>query len=218
MKSIRKLLTVLCSAAVVVGLFLTLADATPAGAMTPAQLTSTGSVNALRWDLEGFWRTNFTNWGLASYYRTPTINLYNSWTYQCATWLAPANSFACSGAYVGQIWIGTGWTQDLHNSYGDYGSGVILAHEWGHEIMYDLGWTSRSGTIGSELFADCLAGMYTHYGLNVTHKLDNSDYWEGYNTLRAIAGGDHGTPQQRSDWYAYGYSQYNINSCSRALT
>ncbi|MDX6407477.1 MAG: uncharacterized protein QOE13_548 [Gaiellaceae bacterium] len=189
-----------------------------ASAMTPAQSTSQGSVNTLIPDINNFWTANMRGWGWLSYYRVPSVYFYNSTITACGTSLSPLNSFACSGSYIGQIYIGTGWTQSLHNTYGDYGSGVILAHEWGHEIMYDLGWTSRSGTIGSELFADCLAGMYTHYGLLVSHKLDNSDYWEGSNTLRSIAGGDHGTPDQRAAWYQWGYTQYNINSCYRALT
>jgi predicted metalloprotease len=190
----------------------------PANAMTPAQSTSVGSLNALIPDLSNFWTTNMRNWGWLSYYYAPSVYTYNTSIYRCGQWLSPNNSFACSGSSLGQIYIGTGWTQGLQNSYGDYATGVILAHEWGHEIMYDLGWTSRSGTIGSELFADCLAGMYTHYGLLVSHKLDNSDYWEGYNTLRAIAGGDHGTPDQRAAWYQYGYTQYDLNACYRALT
>jgi predicted metalloprotease len=189
-----------------------------AAAMTPAQTTSQGSINTLIPDINNFWATSMSNWGWRSYYRVPSVYFYNSTISACGTTLGANNSFACSGAYIGQIYIGTGWTQGLHNTFGDYGSGVILAHEWGHEIMYDLGWKSRSGTIGSELFADCLAGMYTHYGLLVSHKLDNSDYWEGSNTLRYIAGGDHGTPDQRAAWYQWGYTQYNINSCYTALT
>lgn len=217
MTTLRKPLTALLSAVVLTTALGATFGTTSAGAMTPAQRTSTGSVNTLYYDMDAFWKTNFRNWGWSAYYRSPVVHYYNSNTTQCGVVLSQNNSYACNGAYIGHIWFGTGWTQMLHNTYGDYGSGVILAHEWGHEIMYDLGWTSRSGTIGSELFADCLAGMYTRYGLTVSHKLDNSDYWEGYNTLRSIAGGDHGTAQNRSDWYYYGYSAYNINSCAAAL-
>jgi len=188
-----------------------------AKAMTPAQSYSTGSVNTLIPDINNFWTTAMRSWGWLGYYRTPSVYFYNSAIYACGGTQQPNNSFACSGAYLGQVYIGTGWTQGLHNMFGDYGSGVILAHEWGHEIMYDLGWASKSGTIGSELFADCLAGMYTHWGLLVSGKLDNSDFWEGDRTLRYIAGGDHGTPDQRSAWYQYGYTQYNIYSCAKAL-
>ncbi|MGZ4801794.1 MAG: neutral zinc metallopeptidase [Acidimicrobiia bacterium] len=214
---LRKLTGLVAALTLSLSLFATLGSSS-AGALTPAQSTSTGSATVLYGDVNTFWSTNFTAWGWSSYYRSPTVHFYNTTTYQCGVWLSPSNSFACSGAYLGNIWFGTGWTQSLHNQFGDYGSGVILAHEWGHEIQYDLRWNSRSGTIGSELFADCLAGMYTRYGLTVSHKLNNSDYWEGYNTLRAIAGGDHGTPDQRSAWYQYGYSQYNIYSCGQALT
>jgi predicted metalloprotease len=217
MKNLRKklglLMAILASSAIASAAVAT----SPAGAMTPAQSTSQGSVNTLIPDINNFWRASMSGWGWLNYYRTPSVYFYNSSIVACGSSMSPNNSFACPSPYF-QIYIGTGWTQGLHNQYGDYGSGVILAHEWGHEIMYDLGWSSRTGTIGGELFADCLAGMYTHYGVLISHKLDGNDYWEGYYTLRAIAGGDHGTPDQRSGWYQYGYTQYNINSCYRALT
>ena len=218
MKKIRTKLTLLGLTLVLSTAAFAAVGTSPANAMTPAQSTSQGSVNTLIPDINNFWTANMRAWGWLGYYYAPQPYFYNSWIYACGQSLSPNNSFACSGSSLGQIYIGTGWTQGLQNQYGDYATGVILAHEWGHEIMYDLGWTSRSGTIGSELFADCLAGMYTHYGLLISHKLDNSDYWEGYYTLRAIAGTDHGTPDQRSGWYRYGYTQYNINSCYSALT
>jgi predicted metalloprotease len=218
MKDLRKKLTLLVVTLALSTACIAALGASSADAMTPAQSTSQGSVNTLIPDINNFWTSAMRGWGWSSYYHVPSVWFYNSNISACGTTLSASNSFACQGAYLGRIYIGTGWTQGLHNQYGDYGSGVILAHEWGHEIMYDLGWTSRSGTIGSELFADCLAGMYTHYGLLGSHKLDNSDYWEGYNTLRAIAGGDHGTPDQRAAWYQWGYTQYSIGSCYTALT
>lgn len=214
MKKIRTKLAVLGVTLVLSAAAFAAVGTSPANAMTPAQSTSQGVVNTLIPDIDDFWTASMRGWGWLGYYRTPQVYFYNSWISACGVSLSPSNSFACSGYSLGQIYIGTGWTQGLQNQYGDYATGVILAHEWGHEIMYDLGWTSRSGTIGSELFADCLAGMYTHYGLLLSHKLDNNDYWEGYNTLRAIAGGDHGTPDQRAAWYQYCYSQYDIYACA----
>lgn len=190
---------------------------TPASALSSPQTVSSGTANFLKGDLDNFWRANYRNWGWTNY-RTPTVHYYNTTVQACGTTLSPNNSYACRSPYLWNIWFGTGWNQSLLNRYGDYAPGVILAHEWGHAVMYSRGWTSRTGTLGSELFADCLAGMYTHYGLLVSRKLDNSDYWEGYHTLRAIAGGTHGTADQRSAWYQYGYTSYNINSCYRALT
>ena len=190
MRSIRQKLMMTLCAALACATLMTAFSASSANALTPAQSTSTGTVNTLLGDVNNFWRTNFSNWGWSSYYRTPNVWFYNSTISACGTTLSANNSFACNGYYIGNIYIGTGWTQNLLYNYGDYAPGVILAHEWGHEIMYDLRWTSRSGTIGSELFADCLAGMYTRYGLTVSYRLNNSDYTEGFNTLWGIAGGD----------------------------
>ncbi len=218
LKNIKRVVVKAMATTLLAGVVVSAQGAGSASAITPAQTTSSGSAKAIYGDLDKFWMTNFTNWGYSSYLVRPTVHYYNSTVQACGTTLPANNSFACKSPYVGHIWFGTGWTQGLHNRFGDYGSGVILAHEWGHVIQYSLRWTSRTGTIGSELFADCLAGMYTRYGITVSGRLNSADYAEGFNTLAAIAGGDHGTAKQRTDWYAYGYTSYNINSCYRALT
>ncbi len=217
-RTFRKFVTGVVFAAVLGTVTISTVGTSTANAITPAQSTSVGTVNALYNDINYFWSASFRGWGWSTYYRSSTVHFYNTTVTACGITLSPNNSYACSGSYIGNIWYGTGWTQGLLNRFGDYGAGVILAHEWGHEVMYDLGWTSRSGTIGGELFADCLAGMYTRYGITVSQRLNNSDYWEGSNTLASIAGTDHGTAQQRTDWYRYGYTSYNINSCYTALT
>ena len=39
---------------------------------------------------------------------------------------------------------------------------------------------------GRELYADCMAGVFTRYGYSYSGRLDASDYWEGYNALGDI--------------------------------
>jgi predicted metalloprotease len=216
--SFRKALAAVVSTFVLSGAFVGALGSQRVEAMSPAQGTSLGTAQVLTPDLDAFWRAAFQSWGWSTYYRPITVHPFVSSVTVCGgKQLSPFTSFACRGAYIGNIWFAQFHTQYLLNVYGDYGAGIVLAHEWGHEIMYDVGWTSRTGQIGEELFADCLAGMYTRYGVTVTHRLDGSDYSEGYRALASAADETHGTAQQRTDWYSYGYSAYNIYSCARAL-
>ena len=208
---VHRALAAVLAAIVTFGIF-TLTGA-PANALAQPQTTSRGTIVYLMGEMDHFWAANFRNWGLARRYVHPKIYLYRGEIRACGGVLPPNNAFSCGG----RIYIDSRWSQRKLNKYGDYAPGVVLAHEWGHEIQWMLGWKSASGTLGEELFADCLAGMYTRYGLTVTGRLDNSDYWEGYSMAASSAGGDHGTAKQRTAWYRYGYKSYNINACGRAL-
>ena len=153
-----------------------------ASAMSPQQTTLTGTINTLYWDLDGFWRFALNN----PSYRSPTIGYY---------YASPTNVPQCVGNLFdymimaecpnngnAQIWINYGVNQDKVTRLGDYAAGFFLAHEFGHHIGNVLG--LRFPTIrGRELYADCMAGVFTKYALTQTHRLDNSDYWEGVASL-----------------------------------
>jgi predicted metalloprotease len=134
----------------------------------------------------------------------------------CGSWqLTMSGDWYCQ--YDNTIWLDYYWNQGKINLDGDYAGGVLLAHEWGHRIQDLLGYLNYPNP-GKELHADCLAGMYTRYGYT-TGRLFYSDYYEGRNTLYHLppGNGDHGTPQQRVDWFDYGYNSYSLSACNRAL-
>jgi uncharacterized protein len=198
--------------AVVVPLALALSMMTggTAQAINPPQTTESGVVYYLGGNLSGsietFWWTQFRAWGRP--YAKPGLYWLTAPRYCGSSVMSMNNSWYCPSDH--SIWLDYNWNQWYINRYGDYGGGAILAHEWGHRIQHLLGYRS------SELHADCLAGMYTRYGIS-TGRLLNSDFYEGRNTLYSLGGGEHGTPQQRADWFTTGYSYYNINVCNKAL-
>jgi predicted metalloprotease len=196
----------------------------PAQAMTPRQTTLKGTVDLLWYDLDSFWRFALGN----SSYRSPTIGYYTTYgtagayVAACGGYLYDYTIMAeCPNNGNPQIWIHTGVNQDKINRLGDYAAGFFLAHEFGHHIANVLG--LRFSTIrGRELYADCMAGVFTRYALTQSYRLDNSDYWEGMASLDdrfPNEGGANGYPLKadRKNWYWYGYSNYSLATCGQAV-
>jgi predicted metalloprotease len=209
--------------AVIVAVALALAllmGSSSAQAMNPAPSNSQGVVTVMTTYYGGandYWKRVFTNWGYR--YTAPTVRFYNSATgYNFSTPCgstanSPNNGFYCSGSHG--IYLDYSYMQRLYNRFGDYAVGGFLAHEWGHAIDRLLGYSR--GTFRGEYHADCLAGMSTRWGYQ-TGRLGNGDYWELHNWyLSTRASNSHGYPQQRADWYRYGYQTQNINSCNQVL-
>ena len=205
---------------VVLGL-LTAAATSPASAMSPQQTTVTGTVNTLYWDLDAFWRWALNN----PSYRSPTIGYY----YTSPTYVAACggNLFdymimaECPNYGNAQIWIDYNVNQDKINRLGDYAAGFFLAHEFGHHIANVLG-LSFASIRGRELYADCMAGVFTNYALTQSRRLSNSDYWEGIASLDdrfPNEGGANGYPTKtdRKAWYRYGYTSYSLAACAQAV-
>jgi predicted metalloprotease len=201
-------------------LALSLASGGTALAINPPQTTENGVVYYLGRDLPGgidaFWSAQFRAWGRP--YARPGLYWLTAPRYCNGHLMQMNNSFYCPADQT--IWLDYNWNQNLINRYGDNGGGVILAHEWGHRIQHLLG--EQFGGAANELNADCLAGMYTRYGL-ATGRLVNGDFYEARSTVYSL--GDynysspdhHGTPQQRADWFTAGYSYYDINVCNRVF-
>ncbi len=189
-----------------------------AQAMNPAPTNTQGVVNAMITSYGGvndYWARVFATWGYR--YTPPSVAYYNSATgYNVSTPCGntstqPNNGFYCRGDH--RIYLDYSYMQRLFNRYGDYAVGGFLAHEWGHAIDRLLGYSSA--TFRGEYHADCLAGMATNWGYR-TGRLGNGDYGEMVNWyLSTTASASHGYPQQRADWYRYGYQTNNIHSCNQ---
>ena len=199
-----------------------IAGASSAQAINPAQTQFSGVVNYLgspsqAGSIAVFWSTTMSAWGRR--YTKPVLQYYNGAgvgdrnTPCGSTTVWRNNSFYCSGSNT--IYLDYTWNQRMTNQYGDFGSGGILAHEWGHAAQAWLGY----GYVGykSEYHADCLAGMYSRYGYS-TGRLVGSDYSEMYNWLYAQPySADHGTGSIRAAWYQYGYTQYSMAACDQVF-
>jgi len=123
---------------------------------------------------------------------------------------------------------------------GDFAQAYVLAHEYGHHIQNILGYEetmraeqerdpSRKNelSVRFELQADCLAGVWGHYGAE-RNLLEPGDVEEGLaaaaaigdDTLQKEAGGrvspeswTHGSSEQRVKWLRRGLEQGNIAAC-----
>ncbi len=115
--------------------------------------------------------------------------------------------------YVGEVEL----TQ-IGNKYGDFGVATGLAHEYAHNVEFELGmYDSYSGSAKPfELLADCMAGMWAN-NANSRGLLDVGDAQEGADI--SYGAGDfetsdpehHGTPEERNNAFVFGYSNA---SCS----
>jgi predicted metalloprotease len=214
-KSLLAILTVLIGAVGTVGAI----APDSAHAMSPSQTTVTGTVNTVYWKLDAFWR-----WAMPrSNYRSPLIGYYsNDATYvaACGTNLYHYTIMANCG---NEIWIDVPVNQSKINRLGDYSAGFFLAHEWGHHMADTLGLRFPRVT-GREVYADCMAGVFTRYGYSYGKYLDASDYWEAIGSLQdnpypaegTVANG-YPTKTNRVAWFKYGFDQYNTSSCAQAV-
>ncbi len=122
---------------------------------------------------------------------------------------------------------------------GDFAQAYVVAHEVGHHVQHQLGYTDRvhsqRGRVSEkeynrlsvrlELQADFLAGVFAHHADRQFQFLESGDIEEAMNCARAI-GDDalqkgagrkvvadsftHGTSEQRARWFNRGYRTGNL--------
>jgi len=206
-------------AAAVVAATLALAfGSQPSGAINPNQTSAQGVLTVqANWygGVNDFWARQFAAWGWR--YTPPGLAWYNSatgWMYQTPCGATVANNgFYCSSNH--RIYLDANYMQSLINTRGDYAAAGFIAHEYGHAIARLIGFGYSNP--GGEYLADCLAGMSTRWGY-LTGRMVGSDYYEfrGWLSSRATSA-THGTGANRAAWFDFGYSQYNVNQCAKAL-
>jgi predicted metalloprotease len=193
-----------------------------ASAMNPPQTTLTGTVNLMYWDLDYFWRWVLND----ARYVSPTVDYYTATTYKatCGGQIADYTIMAyCSYGQRPEIWIHSGVNQDKINRLGDNAAGFFLAHEWGHHVANVLGLSNSFRSVrGRELYADCMAGVFTKWEYN-RGRLDAHDYWEGVWSIDdrfPNEGGANGYPLKadRKAWYEWGFTSYNLANCAKAIS
>lgn len=189
------------------------ATAGPATAMNPPQTTTAGVINLLggtsSWSIRNFWTATLPTWGYR--YSTPKLAYYTAPRYCGNSYLALGNSFWCATDWT--IYLDKSWNQGIINTYGDFGSGGILAHEWGHAIDTMTGRTYKSYL--DEYHADCYAGLYYRWGYT-GGRLLASDFNEFYSWLYyQPQSASHGYGPNRAAWFQWGYSQYTRAACDQ---
>ena len=126
---------------------------------------------------------------------------------------------------------------------GDFAMAYVVAHEVAHYIQDDLGiltemnaLRAQSGqaqsnaiSVGIELQADCLAGIWARNVEDQLGAIEKGDFQEAFDAAKRI-GDDtlqrnagrrptpesytHGTSEQRSGWFATGLKSGQINDCN----
>ncbi len=168
-------------------------------------------------DIDHFWQGEFEEGNLS--YESPENILGYSSSQPLETACGesiPDNAFYCPED--NSIYYDEGLVRAILRArkFGDFGTVVVLAHEWGHLAQAELGLThSDFWNIELELQADCFAGAYARYLSQEKSdllRLDEGDLEEGANILYALGDDEmawfdpqaHGTRQQRMDAYQTG--------------
>jgi len=111
-----------------------------------------------------------------------------------------------SDLYQGISDVFPGQQAGAGNAIGDFGVAYVLAHEYAHNVQFELGFYElqdpRDGVKAFELQADCMAGLWAN-ALERQGQLDPSDVEEAISTAQAAGDFDygnaqhHGTPDER---------------------
>ena len=213
-------------------LFLTLAGllphtSTPVAAQTqdPASLQTQAAAeaaqrpqafpNILDADIDRFWANQFLAAG-RSYNPPDGIVGFNRPILTACGRANPATDAAFYCVLDETIYYSTDFRTILETQVGDFGWVVVVAHEWGHHVQYQLGLDPGAAPdqVGDlaprdlEEQADCLAGAYTE-DAEATGWLDPGDVEEAIVVTRS-AGDPVGTPFD--DPYAHGTSQQRVSA------
>ena len=129
-------------------------------------------------------------------------NFWNGITARVSVWYEPYGTMNAVSTSQGNIFFGYNLFYHVVNSYSanDYAVDGILAHEWGHQIQYQLNYITPSNYL-TELEADAFSGFYIAAG----KQFDEQQLYSYYHNTFSSGSNNynspdfHGTPQQRYD-------------------
>jgi len=109
------------------------------------------------------------------------------------------------------LWLGVAFGMPIDVS-GDFGAALVVAHEFGHHITWELATQLDAPEMGHvmwfELIADCFAGNWTATAY-AKGALETGDLEEAGAVLAVIGDApgivDHGTAEQRTEAFLLGY-------------
>ncbi len=192
-------------------------------------------------ETEDTWGGIFRSSGVT--YREPTLVLFSGQVQSnCGFASAAAGPFYCPTdrkIYIDLSFYDE--LANRFGAAGDFAQAYVLAHEVGHHVQNLIGVLPRFNemrrelsktdenkmSVRVELQADCFAGIWAHY-TDQKGLLEGGDLEEalraaqqiGDDTLQRNAQGyvvpdsfNHGTSQQRMDWFSRGYETGRMDEC-----
>ena len=123
----------------------------------------------------------------------------------------PVGAIMFGAETMQRMWLGDAFGMPIEVG-GDFGAALVVAHEFGHHITFELAMQLDAPPLGHvmwfELMADCFAGNWTATAY-AKGALETGDLQEAGAVLAVIGDSpgvvDHGTAEQRTDAFLLGY-------------
>jgi predicted metalloprotease len=197
-------------------------------------------------DTEDVWTQVFKNMGKT--YDDPKLVLYSSRVSSaCGLASAASGPFYCQEdqkAYLDLSFFQE--MKDRLHTPGEFAEAYVIAHEIGHHVQNELGILrraadERAGTdrrrsnaisVGVELQADCVAGVWAYHADRTKHIIEQGDVEAALNAASAV-GDDllqrqaqgivvpdaftHGSSAQRVRWFKRGLDSGSLKQCDTFL-
>jgi uncharacterized protein len=201
-----------------------------------------GTVNSV----QDYWSNELPRYG-KQYTPAKTVLYSGATPSACGTASNQVGPFYCP--LDGKVYIDASFFQELQTRFGADGGALaqeyVVAHEYGHHIQDILGLLNRaqqdpqgaqSGSVRTELMADCLAGVWANHASATTDQggtallkpLTRKDIDSALSAAAAV-GDDriqqkaqgrvtpetwtHGSSAERQHWFLTGYDNGNLNAC-----
>ncbi|MEW1953657.1 neutral zinc metallopeptidase [Terrabacter sp. NPDC080008] len=197
--------------------------------------------------VQDYWSKTLPRYGV-TYQPVKTVIYQGQTQSRCGTANAQVGPFYCP--LDAKVYVDASFFQELEDKFGANGGQLakeyVIAHEYGHHIQDQLNLLGRaqqdpqganSGSVRTELMADCLAGTWVKHATETTDKngttllkpITQTDIKSALSAAAAV-GDDriqqkaqgrvtpetwtHGSSEARMKWFSQGYETGDLNQCN----